>query len=100
MSIFAAIYFRRLKNWTMQEQCNVCLFRHFRVNLFSRICCSREYRENKLIYSMLLGQFSLVLIVIGLPIFFKMFNILYKYFYQTYMIYLKMQTCLNKTCFI
>ena len=56
MGIFVTIYFRRLTNWTMQEQGIVCLYRHFRVNLFSRIHFSREYckkrnRENKLFYS-------------------------------------------------
>ena len=26
MDIFAAIYFRRLQNWTMLKQCRVCLY--------------------------------------------------------------------------
>ena len=52
MGIFAAIYFRRLHNWVMQEQCKVCLYGHFGGNIFSRICFSREYQENNLIYSM------------------------------------------------
>ena len=52
MGIFAANYFCGLQNWTMQEQYKVCLYGHFRGNLFSQIRFSREYGKNKLIYSM------------------------------------------------
>ena len=44
--IFAAIYFRRLKNRAMQEQCTICLYGHICGDLFSRILLSRENREN------------------------------------------------------
>ena len=40
--IFAAIYFRGLHNWAMQEQCKRCLYGHFRGDLFSLIRYSRE----------------------------------------------------------
>ena len=43
-------YFRGLQNWTMLEQCRVCLYGQFRGALFSRI--SLPY-ENKLIYSII-----------------------------------------------
>ena len=37
-----------MKNWTMQEQCNVCLdIDIFAEIYFSRIRFSREYCENK-----------------------------------------------------
>ena len=47
IGIFAAIYFRGLKNWTIQEQCKMYLCGYFRGILFSRIHLSSEYRENK-----------------------------------------------------
>ena len=45
MDTFAPIYFRRLQNWAMQEECTICLFRHFRDNLFLRISLSRENKS-------------------------------------------------------
>ena len=46
MGIFTAIYFRGLQNWTMQEQCTVCLRGYFRTNLFLQVLLSRK---NKLL---------------------------------------------------
>ena len=43
------IYFKRLKNWTKQEQCKVCQYGHFRVNLFSCISFSLENQKSKLL---------------------------------------------------
>ena len=52
MDIFAAIYFRRLQSWTMQEQCTVYLYGHLRGNLFWRISFCRENQEIKLLAKM------------------------------------------------
>ena len=43
MDIFASSYFRELQNWTLKEQCTVCLLGHIRGDLFSRVYL---YREN------------------------------------------------------
>ena len=45
--IFVAIYFHRLKSYTMQEQHTVCLNGHCRRNQFSLISLSNENHQNK-----------------------------------------------------
>ena len=45
MDIFVAIYFCRLQNWTMKEQCTVCLYRHISDDLLSKISLSRKNKS-------------------------------------------------------